>query len=1188
MKQQLSPLEILESIALAGTAAGTVSVVLLSQNVGYAIGPGAFSLVLGAANRRRSHLGEQNSSELVQADQRLSADLASVRQQVQGLPSASDYSSLKSTVQNISNSLNTIDQQKAELSRNVGVELNPIRQDIVQLRSQYGNLHDFLAQLRDRIETLPPPDKLQTIEHELKQMEAKLAQLPSKLQKMTAEASSGELAEIQAEIQAEIAALKEQLLAVTPTGDGDAEDAIAPELQELQQELQELQELKRQVAALESTADLLTVSAQSLAEKEEIRSLYCSLLELQEQQQELLKVTGNDRAVLASLGDRLEQLQEQFTARAAEISPGVGAEELQELQQKYQELSDRLECDRLEWRTSAVAVETKEGQIVELTGVEEVLAKIAGAVSEIKQEVDDRMGSIESVELKTIQAQLLDQQQILTELQEQYQSLLASTAENGNLIDLSESEYSQKIASLERGLASTAESVDRIESSLSTNGFSDREPVAIDANLSNLSDLYILTQEIEQIGILKDTVYQLSGNVEILDRQVHALTTGSPDSMTGQLLQQMDALTAKVEELSEPHKNGDLLAAYETVMLRLERVEAAEAAYLDLEAQTKENQDLNCRQNEEITDQFSLFNAQLCDVQQEIGSIGQQLTGLTQELEDISGSELEAIRYDVVAIQATVSDLVNRLESDLDRTNVSEKVQELEQALSILETNLSTKLSGCVAQLDDNFHQLQLQTNQLAAEQASSQVATSQIETLIDNSIGRQMEEISQLLQDVSPCDYELVFDRPTIYDCLVAAIENSNKRLIIVCPWLNREAMSDLLDKLSAFLERNGQLQIGWGHLADINNGEFPLRIHSSWQVGELSKRRQSYDALNDLEILREKYPHQVEYKVLGTHENFLVSDNNLALISSHHFLSSDRLVPEREVGLKTSSLKIIQGLIDRFNDPLLKPGNAEAYYNRGFERLEVGDYQGAMEDYQRAAERDPDRPTIYNNLGLTKYHRGDAPGAIADYTKAIELDPDDPVTYFNRAVAYYKMGNYRCSITDYTQVIQRQDGIRISAENTGAYFQRAEAYRQLGEYGSAISDYTMAIRLSPNDPVAYNNRGLARYNQGDYLGSIADYSEALALNPDDAIAYSNRGVSRLKSGDYTGAVGDFDRAISLKANYASAYNNRGLARLEIGDRPGAIADLETAAELFAAIGNIPMNKHSLDSLQRLGSQES
>lgn len=1263
MKQELTPLELVEYISLACTAAGTISVVLLSQHVGYAIGPGALSLVLGAANRRKYSSNGYNT-ELVKIDQKLSENLASVRQEIQALPKSSEYNSLKSQVESLTVAMGGWEQQKSgtltnvELS-NLSVELNPIRQDIVQLRSQYGNLQEFFNQLRERVEVswqqLPSPEKIQHLENELKQMDAKLTQLPSKLQKMTANAV--DLTSVTAEIEA----LKQQLNTI---GQGEEINSLVPELEQL----------RRQIAVLENTTDHLVVNSQNLVEKDEVRSLSASLQELQKQFEQLQQGAATEQSALRELGQRLDEIDHFSHARV--------------WQDRLEQLSHRVD----QW-LSLAAVEIKEGQTIELTGVEAALAKIVDAVAEVKQEMESRIAAIESMELVRLQQQLFDQQETLAALEQDYQNLLSATSEaltaKGANQSYLESEYQQKIESLEQALASTTESIDRIESSLAHQTFSEsagtetnatdlsalamdvaqiailqssvaqlsanldnlaqqvqlllmggadkinaqiREEIEIlkqnlnrlenslleqnsgaatsalaepdferltqeleqinvlnekvaslESTLANTTDLYpeirIITQELQEIGILKDTIDQLSGNVEILDQQVHELTTANFQSITGDLQEQIDALMAKVEQIPE-NLAEDLTSNYETIVWRLEQLESG---YLSLETQLKETKDLTAGNEPEITEQFLTLSAQVAEVQQELNTMGQKLRDLETELAEITVSELAVTRQDLELIQNTVSDLASRIEQDLNQLNEQEKFQLLEQ----FGAGLESKISRAIAQIEEQLQALQLQTKQLEIEQAETQIATSQIDTIIGNSLERQMGEISQLLQDVAPCDYELIFDRPAIYDCLIQAITNSNKRLIIVCPWLNREVISGLLDKFEAFLERNGQLQIGWGHLADINQGEFPLLVQRQWFMETLKDRRQYYDALTDLAALREKYPAQLEYKILGTHENFLVADEKMALISSHHFLSTTRDVPEREVAVKTSSLKIIHGLIARFTDPVLRPANAEAYYNRGFERLEIGDYSGAMADYDAAIALAPDRANSYNNRGLAKYYLDNLPGAIADYSRAIELNPDEPVTYLNRAVAYYKIGNYRQSIADYTQVIQRQDGIRISAENTGAYFQRAEAYRQLGEYESAIFDYTMAIRLDPNDPIAYNNRGLARYNQGDYLGSIEDYNETLALNPNDAVAYSNRGVSRLKTGDYAGAVADFDSAIALKPDYASAYNNRGLARWEMGDRTAAIADLQKAAQLFADQGNIASQQQTLDSLKRLGGEE-
>ena len=61
--------------------------------------------------------------------------------------------------------------------------------------------------------------------------------------------------------------------------------------------------------------------------------------------------------------------------------------------------------------------------------------------------------------------------------------------------------------------------------------------------------------------------------------------------------------------------------------------------------------------------------------------------------------------------------------------------------------------------------------------------------------------------------------------------------------------------------------------------------------------------------------------------------------------------------------------------------------FYKRGTRKFDVGDYQGAIDDYSKAIELDPENPEIYISRArpkiLLKYYQG----AIDDYSKALEL---------------------------------------------------------------------------------------------------------------------------------------------------------------------------------------------------------
>ncbi|MHC5724876.1 MAG: tetratricopeptide repeat protein, partial [Nostoc sp.] len=62
-------------------------------------------------------------------------------------------------------------------------------------------------------------------------------------------------------------------------------------------------------------------------------------------------------------------------------------------------------------------------------------------------------------------------------------------------------------------------------------------------------------------------------------------------------------------------------------------------------------------------------------------------------------------------------------------------------------------------------------------------------------------------------------------------------------------------------------------------------------------------------------------------------------------------------------------------------------AYNKRGLARCELGDYEGAITDFDQALQISPRDAEIYNNRGNAHSHLGDRQGAMEDYQKATEL---------------------------------------------------------------------------------------------------------------------------------------------------------------------------------------------------------
>ncbi|GHU58495.1 hypothetical protein FACS1894133_3350 [Clostridia bacterium] len=227
------------------------------------------------------------------------------------------------------------------------------------------------------------------------------------------------------------------------------------------------------------------------------------------------------------------------------------------------------------------------------------------------------------------------------------------------------------------------------------------------------------------------------------------------------------------------------------------------------------------------------------------------------------------------------------------------------------------------------------------------------------------------------------------------------------------------------------------------------------------------------------------------------------------------------------------------------------------GYNYYEKGDFDKAIEEYDKAIELKADYAEAYNGRGMSYDELGKYDKAIADYDKAIELDPDYSIAYNNRANTYINLEKYDKAKADCDKAIE------LKPDYAAAYCNRGIAYRKSGKYDKAIADYDKAIKLDPDYSIAYNNRANAYISLEKYDKAKADCDKAIELNPNISEAYNNRGYCYDEFGDYDKAIADYDKAIELDPDYSIAYNNRGYAYENLGNYDKAVADYKKAFEL-------------------------
>ena len=272
-------------------------------------------------------------------------------------------------------------------------------------------------------------------------------------------------------------------------------------------------------------------------------------------------------------------------------------------------------------------------------------------------------------------------------------------------------------------------------------------------------------------------------------------------------------------------------------------------------------------------------------------------------------------------------------------------------------------------------------------------------------------------------------------------------------------------------------------------------------------------------------------------------------------------------------------------------KQVRAEASYSLGVEKFDFKDYAGAILDFNKAIELNPEYVRAYYERGRTQARLGNYDGAIASCTQALEMDPDDADAYYGRGTIKARLGNYAEAIIDLDKAIE------LDVQHADAYSNRAGVKLKFGDsenahgnakeaerlYEAAAIDCDKALKIDPENADAYNFRGGVKLAVDDFEGAILDFSRAIQIDPEDADVYNNRGWTKFKFSEsevsngntkeaqrlYEAAIEDYTQAIKIDSEHTHAYNNRGRAKFKLGESASDSGDVEKAQALYKAAIN-------------------
>jgi tetratricopeptide (TPR) repeat protein len=228
------------------------------------------------------------------------------------------------------------------------------------------------------------------------------------------------------------------------------------------------------------------------------------------------------------------------------------------------------------------------------------------------------------------------------------------------------------------------------------------------------------------------------------------------------------------------------------------------------------------------------------------------------------------------------------------------------------------------------------------------------------------------------------------------------------------------------------------------------------------------------------------------------------------------------------------------------LRSDDVYGYYYRGICAERLGNRSDALAD-------------LYRRRGRIRQQLGDFTGAMVDYDRAIDLDPQMAQAYTNRADIYINRGDYPQAL------VQCNKAIHLDPQLVNAHYQRGIIHTEAGNLHAALADYHRIIQIDPLDAKAYVQRSWIYFRHGEYATTMADCEKVLSINRNSVPANYLLGVVQSLSGFKQEAIFNFTKVIDAESSFICALYHRGLLHHDLKQEDKAMSDFKLAQEIQA-----------------------
>lgn len=243
------------------------------------------------------------------------------------------------------------------------------------------------------------------------------------------------------------------------------------------------------------------------------------------------------------------------------------------------------------------------------------------------------------------------------------------------------------------------------------------------------------------------------------------------------------------------------------------------------------------------------------------------------------------------------------------------------------------------------------------------------------------------------------------------------------------------------------------------------------------------------------------------------------------------------------------------------LNPSNLDIIVNLANAQDENGEFDKAIEGYNKALELDKNNALIINNRGFSYFHKGEFEKAMNDYNKALLLSPKLKIAQYNKD----ELIKILQEDEKYSEILAKTSDIE---KDYKYYFNLGIEEANLGNTNEAMSAYNKVIEINPDFATVYLFIGVLQFQKENYIKAKEYYTKAIEKDKKMIDAYFNRGqiVFATKTTDkkeLNSALEDFKTATKLDAKFIDAYYSTAVIYKNLGEYHLAIKELDKILEI-------------------------